>query len=119
MTEQKHREQNTCIIRLPSQGVADLRRDARRCGVRRRAAAAILKVVRAKQTPSRSYLGLSGRWVLEFQHAQSRGCNLVSAIWAAYQPPSSDHLLRSLHATNRMTAAGVVEPVSSVDKVSV
>jgi hypothetical protein len=48
MTEQKHRERNTCIIRLPSQGVADLRRDARRCGVRRRAAAAILKVVRAK-----------------------------------------------------------------------
>jgi hypothetical protein len=64
MTEQKHRERNTCIIRLPSQVVADLRRDARRCGVRRRAAAAILKVVRAKQTPSRSYLGLSGRRVL-------------------------------------------------------
>jgi hypothetical protein len=64
MTEQKHRERNTCIIiGLPSQVVADLRRDARRCDVRQRAAA-ILKVVRAKQTPSRSYLGLSGRWVL-------------------------------------------------------
>jgi hypothetical protein len=63
MTEQKHRKRNTCIIRLPSQVVADLRRDARRCGVRRRAAA-VLKVVRAKQAPSRIYLGLSGRWVL-------------------------------------------------------
>jgi hypothetical protein len=38
-TEQKHRERNTCIIRLPSQGGADLRRDARRCDVRRRAVA--------------------------------------------------------------------------------
>jgi hypothetical protein len=58
MTEQKHRERNTCIIRLPSQVVAV---DAACADA---LAAAILKAARAKQTPSRSYLGLSGRWVL-------------------------------------------------------
>jgi hypothetical protein len=55
---------------------------------------------------------------LQFQDLQSHGCNLVSAT-SADQPPSYDHLMRSLLATNRVAAARVVEPASSVDKVSV
>jgi len=54
----------------------------------------------------------------QFQDLQSHGGNLVSAT-SADQQPSSDHLMRSLLATNRVAAAGVVEPASSVDKVSV
>jgi hypothetical protein len=54
----------------------------------------------------------------QFQDLQSHGCNLVS-VTAVHQPPSSDHLMSSLLATNRMAAAGVVEPASSVDKVSI
>ena len=55
---------------------------------------------------------------LQFQDLQPQRCNLVSTT-SADQPPSSDHLMRSLLATNRVAAAGVVEPASSVGKVSV
>lgn len=54
----------------------------------------------------------------QVQDLQSHGGNLVSAT-SADQQPSSDHLMRSLLATNRVAAAGVVEPASSVDKVTV
>lgn len=44
--------------------------------------------------------------------------DLVCAI-PVDQPPSSDHLVRSLNAANRTTAAGVVDPASSGNEISV
>jgi len=56
-------------------------------------------------------------WALA-QHAQPFGCDLVS-VASAYKPPSSNHLQRGLHAANGATAAGVVDPTSSGNEVSV
>jgi hypothetical protein len=56
-------------------------------------------------------------WALA-QHAQPFGCDLVS-VASAYKPPSSNHLQRGLHTANGATSAGVVDPTSSGNEVSV
>ena len=44
--------------------------------------------------------------------------NLVSAL-SDYQPTGSDHVLRGMRATNGITTARMIEPVTSGDEVAV
>jgi hypothetical protein len=55
---------------------------------------------------------------LQVQDVSSSVRDLVFAI-PVDQPPSSDHFVRSLNAANRTTAAGVVDPASSGNEISV
>lgn len=55
---------------------------------------------------------------LQVQDVSSFARDLVFAI-PVDQPPSADHLVRSLNAANRTAAAGVVDPASSGNEMSV
>src|ERR1700751_1139029 len=57
-------------------------------------------------------------WVLALQHSQPFRGDLES-VGSAYQPPSSSHVQRGLHAANGTTATRVVDPTSSGNEVSV
>jgi len=55
--------------------------------------------------------------LIRFYGPPSVRCNFVPSA-SEYQPPGSDHLLRSMQAASGVNAAGAVEPAISADEVS-